>query len=239
MAIKNALAKLDITYALTSFLRDLSWIRRQTLTKYTIKKAFKKSGIYPPNCEKCLKNLKTFTPPKSVEEPSLPTAPRTLKKPHHVADASYEWEDKMNNLLSSDSKPRFESFIRGIRQVIVEASFQAVELNHLSELRKEQIEAKSTSRKWYHRDGGLTLEEAQRLEDIDKAKTVNKLVNQQQRIVDRLWRTDRDIKYRKGVESRGAERIRKRQLRELFAKGQVIEEGNPLLIQIPDTEAIW
>ena len=53
----------------------------------------------------------------------------------------------MNNLLSSDSKPRFESFIRGIRQVIVEASFQAVELNHLSELRKEQIEAKSTSRK--------------------------------------------------------------------------------------------
>ena len=41
------------------------------------------------------------------------------------------------------------------------------------------------------------------------------------------------------MESRGAERIRKRQLRELFAKGQVIEEGNPLLIQIPDTEAIW
>ena len=90
MAIKNALAKLDITYALISFLWDLSWIRRQTLTKYTIKKAFKKSGIYPPNCEKCLKNLKTFTPLKSVEEPSLPTALRTLKKPHYVADASYE-----------------------------------------------------------------------------------------------------------------------------------------------------
>jgi hypothetical protein len=41
------------------------------------------------------------------------------------------------------------------------------------------------------------------------------------------------------VESRGAERIWKRQLRELFTEGQVIEEGNPLLIQIPDTEAIW
>jgi len=41
------------------------------------------------------------------------------------------------------------------------------------------------------------------------------------------------------VESRGVERIRKRQLRELFAEGQVIKEGNPLLIQIPDTEAIW
>jgi hypothetical protein len=97
--------------------------RRQTLTKYTIKKAFKKSGIYPLNYEKCLKNLKTFTPPKSVEEPSLPTTLHTLKKPHYVADASYKWEDKMNNLLSSDSKPRFESFIRGTRQVVVKALF--------------------------------------------------------------------------------------------------------------------
>jgi len=141
------LAKLDITYALISFLRDLSWIRRQTLIKYTIKKAFKKSGIYPLNYKKCLKNLKTFTPLKSVEEPSLPTALRTLKKPHYVADILYKWEDKMNNLFSSDSKPRFKSFIYSTRQVIVEALFQAVELNHLLELWKEQIEAKSTSRK--------------------------------------------------------------------------------------------
>ena len=84
----------------------------------------------------------------------------------------------MNNLFNSDSKLRFKSFIRGIRQVMVEASFQVIKLNHLSELQKEQIEAKNTSRKWYHKDGGLTLEEAQRLKDIDKAKTVNKLINQ-------------------------------------------------------------
>jgi hypothetical protein len=53
----------------------------------------------------------------------------------------------MNNLLNNNSKPRFKSFIRGTRQVMVEASFQAVELNHLLELWKEQIEAKSTSQK--------------------------------------------------------------------------------------------
>jgi hypothetical protein len=79
--------------------------------------------MYPLNYEKCLKNLKTFTPPKSVEEPSLPTALYTPKKPHHIADALYKWEDKINNLLSSDSKPRFKSFICGIRQVVVEALF--------------------------------------------------------------------------------------------------------------------
>ena len=39
VAIKNALARLDIEYALSSFLRDLKWIREQTLTKLTIKSA--------------------------------------------------------------------------------------------------------------------------------------------------------------------------------------------------------
>jgi len=123
IAIKNALAKLDITYALTSFLRDLSWIRRQTLIKYTIKKAFKKLGIYPLNYKKCLKNLKTFTPLKSVEELSLSTVLYILKKPHHIANILYEWEDKINNLFNNDSKPCFESFIHSIRQVIVKALF--------------------------------------------------------------------------------------------------------------------
>jgi hypothetical protein len=62
-------------------------------------------------------------PPKSVEEPSLPTAPHTLKKPHYIANALYKWEDKINNLLSSDSKPRFKSFIYSTRQVVVKALF--------------------------------------------------------------------------------------------------------------------
>jgi hypothetical protein len=58
-------------------------------------------------------------------------------------------------------------------------------------------------------------------------------------MIDKLWREEWDIEYRKGVESRKAERVRKGQLRELFVKGQVIEEGDPLLIQVPNTEAIW
>ena len=48
--------------------------------------------------------------------------PRTLKKPGHVEYASHQWEEKVTELLSSASKPRFESFIRGTRQVAVESS---------------------------------------------------------------------------------------------------------------------
>src|SRR5438045_2526239 len=49
VAIKDALAGLDVEYGLRSFLRDLSRIRKRTFKKDTIKHAFKKSGMYPPN----------------------------------------------------------------------------------------------------------------------------------------------------------------------------------------------
>lgn len=72
--------------------------------------------MWPPNCERCLKNLKTFAPPKVQEEDlSLPAMPCTPKKLGYVEYALYYWEEKVTRLLSSGSKPRFESFIRGTR----------------------------------------------------------------------------------------------------------------------------
>ena len=86
----------------------------------------------------------------------------------------------MNNLFNSDSKPRFESFIRGTRQVAVESSLQSQELNALSILRKEQLESKTMSRKYHkHREGGLTVDEADRLDAIIKRKSDAKQAHKQ------------------------------------------------------------
>jgi hypothetical protein len=54
-----------------------------------------------------------------------------------------------------------------------------------------------------------------------------------------LWREERDIEYRKGVDARATERTRKRILRERLANGIIIEDSNPLLVPVPDTEEIW
>jgi hypothetical protein len=76
---------LDVEYGLQYFLRDLSSIREQTFKKRTIQHAFKKSGMYPSNCVECLKQLKTFNPPKEKkDELALPTLPCTLTKPIEV-----------------------------------------------------------------------------------------------------------------------------------------------------------
>src|ERR1700726_118535 len=59
VAIKDALAGLDIEYGLRSFLKDLTSIRENTFKKSTIRHAFKKSGMYPPDPKQCFKQLKT------------------------------------------------------------------------------------------------------------------------------------------------------------------------------------
>ena len=82
MAIEQALVGLDVEYSLRSFLRDLGWIREQTFKKSTIRHAFRKSGMYPPDFKQCLKQLKTFNPPKvAKDDQSLPTLPQTPTKP--------------------------------------------------------------------------------------------------------------------------------------------------------------
>jgi hypothetical protein len=85
IAIQDALAGLDVEYGIRSFFRDLSGIREQTFKKSTIRSAFRKSGMYPPDSKQCLKQLKIFNPPKEKEdELSLPLMPRTLSKPMDV-----------------------------------------------------------------------------------------------------------------------------------------------------------
>ena len=106
--------------------------------------------------------------------------PRTPKKPGHVEYASHQWEEKVTELLSSASKPRFKSFIRGTRQVTVESSLQSQELNALSILRKEQLKSKTTSRKYHkHWERGLTVDEADRLDAIIKRKSDAKQAHKQ------------------------------------------------------------
>jgi hypothetical protein len=153
--------------------------------------------------------------------------------------ATYKWEEKIPNILSSGSRPRFDSFIRGTRQVAVESTLKEQQLDLLSQERKDQIEGKKKARKWFHRLGGLTIEEALRLEAIDSLKKADNDAKKQDRVINKIWRDERDTEYRKGVEAREAERVRKRTLKAKLLNGEVIEEGDPILVPIPDTKDIW
>jgi hypothetical protein len=162
VAIKDALASLDVEYRLRSFLRDLSSIREQTFKKRTIRHAFKKSGMYPPNSAECLKQLKTFNPPKEKKDKStLPTLPRTPTKPMEVEiQLTSKWEQKLTAQCSSPSRPELESFIKGTKQVLSRSQLQEAELRIHQERRQEEQERKVTRRKVLQKFGGLTGKDA-------------------------------------------------------------------------------
>ena len=63
-------------YHLKSFLKDLTWIRKQTFKKPAIKSAFQKSGTYHLNAKACVEYPKGFKPPEKRKAPlGLSTTP--------------------------------------------------------------------------------------------------------------------------------------------------------------------
>jgi DDE superfamily endonuclease len=55
LAVQAAPRSLDLEYTITSFFRDLSSIRKQTMQKYTIVNSFKDPGMWPPSTKAGIK----------------------------------------------------------------------------------------------------------------------------------------------------------------------------------------
>ena len=120
--LNETITRLDIEYHLKAFLKDLSWVREQTFKKETIKNTFQKSGIYPPSFKACLELLRTFTPPKKeLDLPlhlSLQVQPKIPIKTTHTEFMFIELENKILELLSSTTKPKVQSLIKGIKEIL-------------------------------------------------------------------------------------------------------------------------
>jgi hypothetical protein len=88
--------------------------------------------MYPPNATACLKQLRTFNPPKEKKDAtSLPTLPRTPIKPMEVEVHLIKWEAKLTTVCSSPSCPKWESFVKGIKTVLAWFELQSSELRIL------------------------------------------------------------------------------------------------------------
>ena len=172
-------------------MRDLKGIRDKTLTKKNQQSAFRESGMFPPNTKQCLDMLKKFNPPTKLAKPQekiqdLPRLPRTPKKPVDVELGIKEWETKIVPLLSSPSRPCFESFVRGTKDVVNDAHLDKLQLSiHQSRFR-EELQRKATKGRTVKKFGGLTIEDAQKIVAQKEKELKEKEDRQQQRIRDKL-----------------------------------------------------
>jgi hypothetical protein len=68
LAIQAALRSLDFEYTITSFFRDLTLIRQQTIQKHTIINAFSSSGMWPLSTKAGIKKMRSYDKKKRTND---------------------------------------------------------------------------------------------------------------------------------------------------------------------------
>ena len=193
--------------------------------------------MYPPCLDTCLEQLKSFAPPKKEVALPLPPQPRTLTKAIQAECMLYDLEKKILEPLSSATKPKVQSLIKGTKEILTYAQLQEQELQVVQARRMEEIERKVNKRKVVVRIGGLTARDAQIKLAEKVRKEQDKLKKKQEREFKRLLNIEKRMVHEQGVTDRRAEKGRRRRVKELKQEGQ--EVPLELLIPIIDREQEW
>ena len=249
VAIQEAISEFDISYSISRFCHDLTKIRDSTFKKSTIKSAFQKSGMWPIDSTKCIAQLKKFVPQSEISRPLLSTSsidtlpriqPQTLQQ---VEQGLLEWKSKVQNHTQWSDPIREEeldTFVENTRKVVVESTFKEIELEQHHKRRREEVMARSTSRKRLKPVCGvlgLTKEDA--LQAIaEKEKKEEEMAKKKENAnFMRIWRWERDNILARGVVARKEEKARKKRVKDFMKRGMQIPEVD--LIPIEDPEVVW
>ena len=155
--MQSSIRKLDLSYTVSSFIRDLPEIRANTFKASTIIHAFRNSGIWPIDREEALSKLQKYSAPQQAKiAGELP--PATLKQTESQLN---EWKARIPLLLSSPSRRRYSDFIAGTEQVLVKAQLTELDLGLATCRETEQRKKQATSRRSIQKGGHLSVEDAQ------------------------------------------------------------------------------
>src|SRR5947207_13170890 len=89
------------------------------------------------------------------------------------------WETKFAQECSSSSRPKWEAFVEGTKEVLIRPPLQEYELRIHQERRVEEQVRKVTKRKVDQKFGGLTARDAQRRLDEKRRKDMEKDAKEQ------------------------------------------------------------
>ena len=143
VVIQDALFEFNTKYMVPRFLDDLSKIQNNTFKKGTIRHAFKKSGMWPPNVTKCIEQFKVFklnVQNKAVagDNPPLPSRTSTIEYWTHLAtpidveSGLQVWQEKIKEeMLWSDPsrEEEFDSFVESTKTICTQAVLNDVQLS--------------------------------------------------------------------------------------------------------------
>ena len=158
LAIQAALRSLDFEYTITSFFRDLTYIRSQTMKRYTITNAFKTSGMWPPSTKAGLKKMQEYRKRRQFdgveEELELPKLPSTC--PDQIWDTTATLRalaDRDPTQFSEPSVQLFHNTMNSVQTQLQKSYLLTLEHTTLQTKIREDRKRKITSRRSVHKGG--------------------------------------------------------------------------------------
>jgi hypothetical protein len=232
-AIQCAIETLDFDYTISSFLRDLSGIRRKTFKKTTIQHAFSSSGMWPINRRKVAEKMAKYMKEPASKEPTLPTLPVTSRTTKEFRTKWSELQPKIVDQLSSPTQRKFDSVQRGLHRILDDSDMTQIEKDMIYSRLSEVVRKKPTSRRRVQKGGELTTEQAQEQIAAKEALERSKWAKRLERAKRIKANKERRERHQAGVHARRIERLRKAELRKALEDDIGLAH---LTIPIPDPE---
>jgi hypothetical protein len=233
-AIQYAIANLDFEYTIASFLRDLADVWAQTFTKGTIKDAFRKAGMWPPNIQAVKTAMQKYVREAPIaKEPDLPTIPCTPQTLRQVEAKALQLQSKVYAGLSSPSRTAYKSLERGTNNLLFEGEIHRVESKMLYKRVEEFTKKAPTSRRRIQKGGELSGVEAQALIAEKDHKEAEAQIIAENKALHLAIKKGQKQAHAAGVVSRRTERWRRNILLELDPSDIGYSH---LTVPIPDLE---
>jgi hypothetical protein len=162
LAVHQAIRSLQFEYNYSCFLRDLPKIREKTFTEKIIVSAWAKAGLFPPDQEICLRQMKKYSDPEPEYELPPPQDDffRTPKTIRHTLELGQAMQKKCTPILSSPSRRAFESWQKGNEEMLRVAHAEQGDLMQIRLAAKEAQKRKATCRNYTTGKGSIRVEDA-------------------------------------------------------------------------------
>ena len=230
LAIQAALRSLDFEYTITSFFRDLTLIRQQTMQRHTIINAFTSSGMWPPSAKAGIKKMRSYGKKKrsidEVEEDDtleLPRLPPTRPlEIWNTAATIRALDDRDPTLYSDNTIQVFHDTMKKVDVQLQKGVLLIVEHQALQTKIRADYNKKAKSRKNTHKGGASApvsqlrteikaKEEADKVEELRKAK---------KKLTQAMNKAKKELKDA-GIQARKDERARTDKLKEIYTRGDL------------------
>ena len=220
MAVQAALRSLDFEYTITSFFRDLTHIRSQTMRQYTIINAFKTSGMWPPSAKAGLKKMQEYRKRRQfdgVEEEELELPKLLPTRPDQIWDTTATlraFADRDPTQFSEPSIQLFHNTMNSVQVQLQKSYLLTLEHTTLQTKIREERKRKMTSRRSVHKGGpsASAQELRARIQARDKAESKSALRKAQRALTQAKNKARNKLKIQ-GIQARKDNRARLERIR--------------------------